>query len=148
MRWNPHGYTREQIMEKFDQETREKKAATTSHWLVISPKTEAAKAPKLPASAAAAEAAASSAGADTASSIAAASAADPAFGAATPKRAKQCETALVISPTMVRPVKRLFEKQSQVKLVQVSKAKATEMTDQEPGGTSSAEAKTRRRRSK
>ena len=79
--WNPNGYTRVQIMEKFDQETREKKAATTSQLRVIPPRTEATKAPKLPASAAAA----SSAGADAASTIAAASAADPAFGAATPK---------------------------------------------------------------
>ena len=120
--WNPHGYTREQIMEKFDQETREKKAATTSQLLVIPPRTEAAKAPKLPASAAAA----SSAGADAASAIAAASAADAAFGSATPKREKQSQPALVISPTMVRPMKRLYEKQPQVKPVPVPEATATE----------------------
>ncbi len=86
--WNPHGYTREQIVEKFDQETREKKAATTSQLLVIPPRTEAAKAPELPTSAEAA-AAASNAGTDAASSLAA-----------------------VISPTVVRPIERLFEKQS------------------------------------
>ncbi len=89
--------------------------------------------PKLPASAEAAAAAASSAGADAASSIAAASAADPAFGMATPKREKQRKPALVISPTYVRPVKRLDGKQPQVKPLPGPNATATEMTDQEPG---------------
>ena len=45
--WNPHGYTREQIMEKFDQETKEKKAATSNQLLLIPPKTEAAEAQKV-----------------------------------------------------------------------------------------------------
>ena len=116
-------------MEKFDQETREKKAATTSQLLVIPPRTEAAKAPKLPASAAAAR----SSGAEAASSIASASAADPAFGSATPKRDKQCEPPLVISPTYVRPAKRLDGKQPQVKPLPGPTATATKMTDQEPG---------------
>jgi hypothetical protein len=45
--WNPQGYTREQIMEKFDLETREKKAAANT-MVVIPPGSGATFVPKKP----------------------------------------------------------------------------------------------------
>ncbi len=121
--WNPQGYTREQIMEKFDQGTREKKAASTI--VVIPPGSAAAAALKKTS-----QAAASSSGAEVAAASSAAAAADLAFSS-TPK--KVIRPALVVSPTVVRPVKRLFDKTPQVKPMPVPEATEAEMKDREPG---------------